>query len=325
MAEAANLSLFRVPISGGKPNPLVGVGAGATAPHIQGNRLVYVQSQYEATDIWRISGPGSGMKKEPERVIRTNPLFADEQVSVSPGGDKIAFMSTRSGTTEIWIASVDGSDPVRLTYLETYCEHPAWSPNGQSIAFDARDEAQKSIYIVDVDGGKPEELTPGDMPSWSHNGLWIYFSREGQVWKVPVDGGNPIQLTQSGGRRPKESKDERHVYFCRVTREDRYRGGIWRIPVEGGEPAQVLEEKVHPRRWDVSGDRLYFAGSGDGEECSIHFRNLHTGEETEVFRRKMGQPYISDLAVSPDEKWILFVFSDADSSTKDIMLVENFR
>ena len=63
--------------------------------------------------------------------------------------------------------------------------------------------------MINAQGGKPRRLTndgaPAVRPSWSRNGHWIYFgstrSGESQIWKVPVEGGQSVQVTRTGGTR----------------------------------------------------------------------------------------------------------------------------
>ena len=78
-----------------------------------------------------------------------------------------------------------------------------------------------------------------DMPSWSHDGKWIYFEsdRTGvfQIWKVPFAGGMPVQVTNNGGADAFESRDGKFVYYTKWEQR-----GIWRKPVEGGPETLVI-------------------------------------------------------------------------------------
>ena len=61
--------------------------------------------------------------------------------SVSPKGDRIAFVSNRSGTMRIWISDLDGNDTKLISKPESkYHEKikapieqkvPTWSPDGK--------------------------------------------------------------------------------------------------------------------------------------------------------------------------------------------------
>ncbi|PYT24912.1 MAG: hypothetical protein DMG57_27035 [Acidobacteria bacterium] len=56
-------------------------------------------------------------------------------------------------------------------------------------------------------------------PNWSHDGRWIYFDSaragEQQVFKIPANGGEAIQVTREGGFAPLESPDGKSLYYVR--------------------------------------------------------------------------------------------------------------
>src|SRR5256885_6897562 len=112
----------------------------------------------------------------------------------------------RSGTWETWSSNSDGSHPSQLTSLGgpfTYA--PRWSPDGKRLSFVSNASGRPAIFVIASAGGAPQVLTTRDsadaMPgSWSRDGKWIYYTSEDlQVWRVPSNGGTPVQLTLHGG------------------------------------------------------------------------------------------------------------------------------
>ena len=78
---------------------------------------------------------------------------------------KIAFISDREGSGDVWIMNADGSDPTNLTQGRD-CISPAWSPDGMRIAFS---DFTDLIWAVDIDGSNLVELTNGlggHSPAW---------------------------------------------------------------------------------------------------------------------------------------------------------------
>ena len=100
----------------------------------------------------------------------------------SPDGKKLAFMSDRTGTLEIWISDTDGSNAKQLTHLGA-CGSPQWSPDGRWIAFDSYGAAGSRVYVVSAVGEPLMAPIEADMesfvPRWSRDGKWIYFAGDG--------------------------------------------------------------------------------------------------------------------------------------------------
>src|SRR5437764_5639270 len=86
--------------------------------------------------------------------------------------------------------------------------NPQLSPDGKTVIYHqshADWKADRPIWNVwrqDI-GGAPRQITfsesgetngPGDL-RWSPDGKTIFFIRTGQIWLMPVDGGEPSALT----------------------------------------------------------------------------------------------------------------------------------
>lgn len=57
----------------------------------------------------------------------------------SPDGQRLAFVSNRSGSWEVWTMRPDGSDQRQITHTHSPgAAHPVWSPDGQWILFLSR-------------------------------------------------------------------------------------------------------------------------------------------------------------------------------------------
>src|SRR5580658_6451938 len=166
----------------------------------------------------------------------------------SPDGKRIAYMSTRAGSWQIWVSNTNGLHQRQVSFTES-AGTPRWSPDGRSIAFDAPYDGQTRIFVIKVDGNEQAHpIVKGLVPSFSRDGKWIYFASDQtgdwQVWKVPVSGGREVQLTTNGGFAALESADG-YVYYSK----SRYpQPEICRVPVDGGTEACALQQ-LRPRTW----------------------------------------------------------------------------
>jgi len=322
-------SLWKVPATGGVPEPLGVGGDNASQPSISrpGDRLAFVQTHID-TDTWEIGMSGSPPQgHSPRRVISSS--RRDDGPQLSPDGSKIAFESGRSGRNEVWICDRDGANALQLTRFGGQAGTPRWSPDGRSIAFDSDKEGQIDIYVLGVAGGLPRRLTSeasfDAVPSWSGDGRWVYFgsNRTGgfQVWRVPADGGPAIQVTKNGGFAAFESPDGSRLYYAKFDAS-----GIWTVPASGGEeqPVYDLPPTGHWGYWDIGRRGLYVVNPEAKPRPTIELFDLATRRVTRIAELER-QPiqWTSGFSVARDERSILY--SQWEREGSDIMLVEGFR
>jgi Tol biopolymer transport system component/DNA-binding winged helix-turn-helix (wHTH) protein len=291
-----------------------------------GNRLAYVQTQISG-NIWRVDLDGAKAKA---RILVTS---TREQYGplISPDGGRIIFMSNRSGTGEIWVCDSDGSNAHQLT-SSGGAGTPRWSPDGKQIVFDSRVGGEANVYVIDANGGVPRKLETGtrmnSLPSWSHDGKWIYFGSGSTrsnltLWRVGATGGHAVQLTKTASIMPIESPDGQYVYFVRFT-EGQFR--LWRIRPDGSGESMVnamppLSSDGY--EWWPFKSGIYFYAYKDGN-AEIDLLDLPTSRVRRISTLdKPPAPWMGGLSVSPDGKW--FLYSRIDETASDLMLVENFH
>ncbi len=172
--------LLRVSVEGGTPQWIAAAGNDALYPAFsrQGNRLVWSRTT-DNTDVFRLVLP------EADPATRLTNLISSTANEISPryspDGQRIAFESNRSGSSEIWVCGSEGDNPICLTsFRGPLAGSPSWSPDGKHLAIDCRPEGNADIYVISSDGGQPRRLTSDAaediVPSWSRDGHWIYFS-----------------------------------------------------------------------------------------------------------------------------------------------------
>jgi DNA-binding winged helix-turn-helix (wHTH) protein len=238
----------------------------------------------------------------------------------SPDGKHIAFMSNRGGPWQIWVSSVDGSDPVQISSTDS-AGTPRWSPNGKQIVFDAPCDDGTCIYIAPLDRREPgRRLDEGFVPSFSRNGRWVFFASERsegwQVWKIPTRRGLAQKVTRQGGFAAFESSDG-FVYYAKS------RDGspeIWRVRPAGGEES-LVSGRIRPRTWaswTATQQGILFVSDAPGK-----------GSQLSLYETASGQ--IRQLLSLPSSPFWMGASADGhrvavnDAAERQITLVENLR
>jgi Tol biopolymer transport system component len=321
--------LFRMPISGTSKPSLVGSVADDVsflAVSHSSQRLIYTQESMD-WDIWRVElgGPYKKfrIKGKAERFLSST--RTDTNPQYSPDGKRIAFESSRSGRSEIWIADADGSHEFQLSFVGSPSSgYPRWSPDGNRIVFHSRRAVHASIFVIDARGGRAQQLeddsTEDVTPSWSQDGRWVYFSSrrsgDAQIWKIPADGGSAVRVTNRGGRVPFEAGQ-----FLWYSKQAGQGVSLWKVPRTGGTEVCVLERLANPSTYAVTSDGVYFIRRDQTEGFSLQYLDFNTNQMTPLGAVE-GTP-VHGLAISSDLHWMLY--NRLDRRDSDLMLVENFH
>ena len=156
------------------------------------------------------------------------------------------------------------------------------------------------------------------VPSWSHDGQWIYFaSNQGgktfHVWKVPLTGGAPVQVSQGSGFAALESFNGKYVYYAKLSEP-----GIWRVPRDGGTETSLLAEHGPDNwgNWAVGTDAIYFITSERGDKSRILRLDVRTRRLSQI--SMLQRPAFYGLTISADAKSI--IYSQRDRDEHDVVI-----
>jgi acylaminoacyl-peptidase len=209
---------------------------GAPRINSEGTAVVYVESwnlresDRACASLWTVATAGGA----PRRL--TDGPWRDSLPAWSPDGGRVAYVSDRDGTPQIWVRSMDSGTDERITRLESAPLTVAWSPDGRWLAFTARvaeappaaswapaailpllkrTAPRVQLFAVPAAGGAVRGFPLGDLgiygePAWMPDGQSILLSAAappdaahalegGEIYAVRVGTGERRQLTHHPG------------------------------------------------------------------------------------------------------------------------------
>ena len=158
-------------------------------------------------------GGGTVLAKSYSGSTRENAhQFANDIIETLTGqkgiaGTKIAFIATRSGRKEVYVADCDGSNVRQLTHDNTISVHPSLSPDGRRLAYTGYQSGYADVYLIDLASGARNRIVnfPGTnsgaafSPDGSELALTISKDGNPELYTVNANGGGARRLTRTRG------------------------------------------------------------------------------------------------------------------------------
>ena len=238
-----------------------------------------------------------------------------EGIAWTPDG-KIVYASLASGNSDLWITDADGSNQKQLTLDARNNSYPAPSSDGRYIVFVSDRKGSTNIWRMDRDGRNQTQLTYGNgevFPECSPDGKWVVYNSvvDMTLWKVPMGGGDPEQITTRCLGMPAISPDGKLI-----AGDDFRKTAIY--PFAGGEPIKVLNTWSFHGKWTPDGRALeYIDISG---YSNLYSQPLDGGSPKRLTDNKSDRIFNFDL--SRDGKQLALV---RGTVTNDVVLITDFR
>ncbi|MGI8891796.1 MAG: DPP IV N-terminal domain-containing protein, partial [Chthoniobacterales bacterium] len=205
--------------------------------------------------------------------------FANDIIETLTGhkgiaGTKIAFIATRSGKKEVYLADFDGSNVKQLTRDNTISVHPSLSPDGGRIAYTGYQSGYADVYVIDVASGSRNRIVnfPGTNSgaTFSPDGgrLALTISKDGnpELYVVSASGGGARRLTRTRGVEsgPTWSPDGSEIIYSFDGE-----GGpqLYRISANGGSGHRISTGHSYctEPNWSPDGKKVAFNVRSGGE------------------------------------------------------------
>jgi len=249
---------------------------------------------------------------------------------------KLLFVSSEGGAQNIWRMDVDGSNPKPLTKDYRVGKLlPSLSLGGDAITYLSRavDPTTNELipgntfFQMDSEGQNVHQVVARSDAAFaaaSANADWVvYTSRAGgksRIWKVPLKGGDPVQLTDVDSISPAISRDGKSVaYFIREKGKP-LKLGI--ISIDGGAPLKTFElpdtTNSQPGvAWNKSGNGILFVNTL-GTTSNIWTQPIDGSKPTSLTSFKEFQ--IAAFALNPEGNRLAIA---RGSRNRDVVLIKN--
>ncbi|HXY26150.1 MAG TPA: S9 family peptidase [Candidatus Acidoferrum sp.] len=278
------------------------------------------------SNIWIVPTTGGSASQLTQSGHDSSPVW-------SPDGKTIAFLSSRSGDSQVYLLSLQGGEAQPLTKLSTGADLVKWSPDGKAITFTS------SVYPDCKDDGcnkkRDEEKEKNKVKAHVAEHLlyrhWTHWNdgKRAHLFVVAADGSSaPRDLTtgaeydvppdERGG--PGDinfSPDSKEICFTAVTDKIEAistNGDLFLVPVSGGEIKRITTQPGFDGNPVYSPDGKYIAYhaqltaeyESDRWRVMLYDRQAGTNENlSEKFDRSA-----DELAWSADSKTIYFTAED---------------
>jgi Tol biopolymer transport system component/DNA-binding winged helix-turn-helix (wHTH) protein len=282
--------------------------------------------QNQHAEIWTIPLSAKGMKAggNPSRILESS--AGEGHPRYSPDSRWLAFSSTRSGSSEVWLADSDGKNPRQLTHFSFYIAgYLRWSADARLLAFHARLPKEPQLYVVEIGDGMVKQVTrrkPGFMgPSWSMDGQILYADAleggKNRTYSVPVAGGVPRFLLE--GFDAVEVPGRKLLVYAKPDQSGIYGRALAGEAAKNPEYLLVADYRTPWGGFYPVDDGIYYAGDdSDGLPRAFRFYSFDTRKSVDVAPSPTNLSV--GLTVTPDRTRL--AYSTKSRGSEDLVQIE---
>jgi len=176
------------------------------------------------------------------------------------------------------------------------------------VVADSARVLESTLEVVDIETGLRTVVRRArehfEAPNWSRDGGWMYYNRDGGLWRIPAAGGEPVKIETGKVALNNDhglSPDGSHIAIS--ASQPGGQSQIWIVPAGGGEPKLVQgKQPSYWHGWSPDGKTLAYCAERNGN-FDVYSIPVEGGEET---RLTTAEGLDDGPDYTPDGQWIYF-------------------
>ena len=290
-----------------------------------GEKMLFYRSSYDRKESLKVVSASNGQPFE--LGGRMADLVPYEQYWSPDSSMIVTWAEGEDAESRFWVFPIAGGEPfpLRIDALVDGKPKPLrLSPDCKNLAFVVQqDDGTQDLYVapislkdgrttgpaVKVFSGWYRKYSDALVFSWSPDGKKIAIGHEWDIWLVPVEGEEPVQITSrvSSGHRvlPRWSPDGEMIsYIAYHSEEEQF---LRVVPASGNEDMAILDipgsrQRLYSYQWSPDSKDIVSFSEGVVTAISIadgKFRQL-------IDLRELSIDYAQEFSWSPDMKKLTF-------------------
>lgn len=285
------------------------------------------------SQIWSVEvrGQGEKMRYDAASTMQLTTGTGDGRAGiVSLDDGRIVYVARTGEHVDLWQMNNDGSQQQQLTTNPPFLEEVSAPSDGSFFVFASNHAGYSHLFRVNHDGTNLRQLTSGESreidSDCSPDGHWIVYASQSsppgsiapfKLWKIPVEGGAPVSLTDQEAQTPRFSPDGRWISYI-------YPGRVAIISADGGATVKTFEvpnsvEWNIGYRWTPDGQALTFVVKGKTFD-NLWLQPLDGGAPHTLTDFTSGEIYNYTFSRNGQR-----LFLARGYSIRDVLLIREFR
>jgi Tol biopolymer transport system component/DNA-binding winged helix-turn-helix (wHTH) protein len=257
---------------------------------------------------------------------------SDYAPAVSPTGDRLAFVSDRSGQYQVWLEDISSGVVSPLTDApENPMLWPRWSQDGtRVVAVQLSVSGARQLVEIDVASRRQRTLSRAE-----DNVLLGAFGVDADSYVMatgasasddslvlvrhPGEAGETRQLIASGVAFMQVDAASRAIYYTTTNGE-----GLYRYAIDGGQTRFVspIVSSLTTNGWRVVDGRIWYVAGIEMRPIVLHELDPETGEERELGRFDASLRDVN-FSAAPNGRIVLSVIGSEDTDVGAFTLMRD--